>query len=67
MVFGVDGYWDMDWKPICEPWLLYTVIESRYECQDCKRKFWMPSGNFEEIKMGEKISALLTTPKSKEK
>lgn len=43
------------------PWSLFAVKYTRYLCLDCGRKFWMPRGNFEEMKMHEKIVSLLQT------
>jgi len=43
------------------PWSLFAIRYTRYLCQDCGRKFWNPKGNFEEIKMHEKIIEVLST------
>jgi len=37
------------------PWSLFGVKYNRYQCLECGRKFWMPKGNFEEIKSNERF------------
>jgi hypothetical protein len=37
------------------PWAMWGTRYTRYQCTECGRKFWMPKGNFEEIKMQEEI------------
>lgn len=32
------------------PWGIFVVKESRFECGDCGRRFWMPMGNFLELR-----------------
>ena len=58
--YGLGGETKIEYS---NPWALFGTRYTRYQCIDCGRKFWMPKGNFEEIKMHEKMVDLLLKAK----
>lgn len=47
-----EGIWAYQHRIIYpSPWSLLAIVETRYRCADCGRKFWYPRGDFEERKM----------------
>lgn len=55
--YGLGGEIKIEYN---NPWSLFAVKYTRYQCQDCERKFWMPKGNFEEMKSQELFLESLT-------
>lgn len=53
---------EMNWRPVVDPFSVFTLIETRYKCTECGRKFWMPKGDFEMQKMYEQVTYTLQGP-----
>jgi len=48
--FGLGGETKIEYP---NPWSLFGIKYTHYQCLECGRKFWMPKGNFEERRMNE--------------
>ena len=63
---------DLDWQGIwaydtniiySNPWSQFAIVETRYRCADCGRKFWYPKGDFDDLKMRKRFIEDLSTIK----
>lgn len=59
--FGLGGETKIEYD---SPWSVFGTKYTHYQCLDCGRKFWMPSGEFEKIRLNEKIIKILTNKQS---
>lgn len=55
-----QGIWAYDTRVKVDPFSIWKVIESRYRCSECKRKFWYARTSFEEIKSNQRFVESLT-------
>ena len=59
--YGLGGETKIEYS---NPWALFGTKYTRYQCNACGRKFWMPKGNFEEIKATELLIDFLSLSKA---